>query len=258
MRTAATGMMAQQMNVDNIANNLANVNTTGFKKARVEFQDLFYQKQKSAGSPTASGTRTPLPLEIGYGSTPVSTQRLFSQGELVSTGNAADIAIKGDGFLRVILADGREAYTRDGSFKISAEGAIITSDGNLLDPEITIPADASQVTIDGSGTVSVSFGAGGEAQVIGQIELARFINPAGLHALGQNLYLPTDATGDPVPGTPGQDGYGSIAQGYLEVSNVDIVGEMVELITAQRAYEISSKTIKAAEDMMSMANDIVR
>ncbi len=258
MRTAATGMKAQQMNVDNIANNLANVNTTGFKKTRVEFQDLFYQRAKVAGNPTAAGTITPAALELGYGSTPVSTQRMFSQGELISTGNPTDMAIKGEGLFRVILPDGGEAYTRDGSFKVSSDGRMVTSDGYILDPEITIPQDTSSISVAPDGLVSITVGADNTPQEVGQIELVRFVNPAGLQALGQNLYALTPASGDPIPATPGTDGLGQLTQGYLEVSNVDIVEEMISLIAAQRAYEINSKAIQASEDMMTMANNLTR
>ncbi len=258
MRTAATGMKAQQLNVDNIANNLANVNTTGFKKSRVEFQDLFYQLTRVAGNPTASGAVSPSSLEIGYGATPVSTQRMFTQGDLVSTGNPTDLAVKGDGFFRILLPEGGEAYTRDGSFKVSAEGQLMTSDGYLLDPEITIPAETSHISFSPDGVVSVTLGNENESQIVGQIELMRFVNPSGLRAIGQNLFTETPVSGESIPGTPGSDGLGRLSQGFLEVSNVDIVEEMIALIAAQRAYEINSKAIKASEDMMSMANNLTR
>lgn len=258
MRTAATGMRAQQLNVDNIANNLANVNTTGFKKARVEFQDLFYQRPRVAGNPTASGTVTPQALEIGYGSTPVSTQRMFSQGELVSTGNATDLAIKGDGFFRIVLPEGGEVYSRDGSFTVSSDGRMITTDGYILDPEITVPQETSTVNVSEDGLVAVTLGDDTTPQVVGQIELVRFVNPAGLQALGQNLYAITPSSGEAIPATPGSEGLGRLSQGYLEVSNVDIVEEMISLIAAQRAYEINSKAIQASEEMMTMANNLAR
>ena len=258
MMTAATGMKAQQLNVDNIAHNLANVNTTSFKKGRVEFQDLFYQQTKVPGNPTATGEDSPANLEIGYGATPVSTQRMFTQGEMVQTGNSLDLAIEGDGFFRVILPQGGEAYTRDGSFKVSAEGRLMTSDGYTLDPDVTIPEDATAISISSDGLVSVTLGSDNTPQAVGQLELVRFINPAGLTALGQNLLQQTPASGEALPGTPGAEGLGQVNQGYLEVSNVDIVEEMIALITAQRAYEVNSKAIKTSEDMMGMANNLAR
>ena len=258
MRTAATGMKAQQMNVDNIANNLANVNTSGFKKSRVEFQDLFYQRSKAAGNPTAAGVDSPTSLEIGYGTSPVSTQRMYSQGELVSTGNPLDLAIMGDGFFRVALPEGGEAFTRDGSFKITAEGRLMTSDGYTLDPDIAIPTDASGVTIGSDGVVSVTVGNDTTPIPVGQVELVRFVNPSGLQASGQNLFGVTPASGEAISGVPGSEGFGRLSQGYLEISNVDIVEEMIALIAAQRAYEVNSKSIKTSEDMMTMANNLSR
>jgi flagellar basal-body rod protein FlgG len=258
MHTAATGMKAQQLNVDSIAHNLANVNTTGFKKNRVEFQDLFYHRTKVAGKPTTRGEASPAILEIGYGTTPVSTQRMFTQGEMVATGNALDLAIKGEGFFRVILPQGGEAYTRDGTFKLSGEGRLMTADGHTLDPDISIPEGTNHVSISEDGVVAVSIADDTTPQVIGQIELVRFVNPSGLQAMGQNIYVETPASGAPTVATPGVDGMGSLAQGYLEVSNVDIVEEMIALIAAQRAYEINSKAIKASEEMMTMANNLAR
>lgn len=258
MRTAATGMKAQQLNVDSIAHNLANVNTTGFKKSRVEFQDLFYRRTKLAGNPTARGEVSPATLEIGYGTAPVSTQRMFTQGELIPTGNALDVAIEGDGFFRVVLPEGGYAYTRDGSFKLSADGRLMTSDGYVLDPDISIPEDTTQVSVSRDGMVSVTLGDDATPQPVGEFELVRFLNPSGLRAMGQNLYATTPASGVPIAGSPGFEGVGHLAQGYLEVSNVDIVEEMIALIAAQRAYEINSKAIKASEDMMTMANNLTR
>jgi len=258
MQTAASGMKAQQLNVDNIANNLANVNTTGFKKARMEFQDLFYQQMRGIGGPGSTGIVAPASVQIGYGATPVSTQRMFTQGETQQTGNATDLAIMGDGFFRVQMPDGTEAYTRDGSFKVSAEGRVVTSDGYPLSPDITLPDDTKEVLVGADGAVSVRVPGDAEPRSVGQIELVRFMNSAGLTAQGQNLFVLSGASGDPVPGTPSTQGYGRIAQGQLEVSNVEIVDEMINLITAQRAYEINSKAIKAADEMMTMANDLAR
>jgi flagellar basal-body rod protein FlgG len=258
LKTAATGMRSQQLNVDNIANNLANINTTGFKRSKLEFQDLFYQTTKSAGSMAKQGTESPAPLEIGYGSTPVATQRIFSQGELLPTGNPLDIAINGDGFLRVLMSDGTNAYTRDGALKLSADGRFVTSDGEAIDPEISIPEGTTEITIGRDGTVSVKVGSGADLQEVGTIETVRFINPAGLEAVGRNLYVVTPASGEAVPGTAGVDGYGELYQGYLETSNVDIVEEMVNMIVAQRAYEINSKAVKTADEMLSVVNNITR
>lgn len=257
LQTAATGMKAQQMNVDNIANNLANVNTTGFKKSRVEFQDLFYEKTKAAGT-TEAGSEASPSVEIGYGVTPVATQRMFTQGELMPTGNSTDVAILGDGFFRVQMADGTDAFTRDGSFKVSADGLLTTSDGYPLSPEISLPTDTQELTVHANGMISVIVHGDQRPQEIGQIELVRFMNPVGLSASGRNLYQATASSGDAMPGAPGSVGFGRLAQGNLEVSNVEIVDEMIELISAQRAYEINSKAIKAADDMMTMSNDLTR
>jgi flagellar basal-body rod protein FlgG len=258
MRTAASGMRAQQMNVDNIANNLANVNTTGFKKSRVEFQDLFYQETRPPGAPAEGSTTAPVGLELGYGALPVSTQRMFQQGELVSTGNPTDVAILGEGFFRVQMSDGREGYTRDGSFKMSADGLLVTTDGYPLSPEIALPDDTKEISIGTDGSVSVTLAQDSTPQTIGQIELVRFVNPAGLSAQGQNLFLATPNSGEPLVGTPTTEGFGRLQQGNLEVSNVEVIEEMINLITAQRAYEINSKAIKASDDMMGMTNDLSR
>jgi len=258
MRTAASGMKAQQLNVDNIANNLANVNTTGFKKSRMEFEDLFYQATKPLAGVGQSGIVAPASVEIGYGTTPVSTQRMFTQGEMMSTGNATDVAIMGDGFFRVQKPDGSEAYSRDGSFKVSAEGRMVTNDGYPLVPDISLPDNTKEVLIAPDGQVSVRIPGETIPQSVGQIELVRFMNAAGLSAEGQNLYVATGSSGEPMPGTPSSAGFGRLAQGHLEVSNVEIVEEMINLITAQRAYEINSKAIKASDEMMNQANDLAR
>jgi len=258
MRTAASGMRAQQMNVDNIANNLANVNTTGFKKSRIEFQDLFYQETRPAGAPAEGGVAAPTGLELGYGALPVATQRMFEQGEMVMTGNSTDVAILGEGFFRIQMPDGREAFTRDGSFKMSADGLLVTSDGYSLSPEITIPEDTKEISIASDGSVSVTPSGDSTPQTVGQIELVRFVNPSGLSAQGQNLFLATPNSGEPLVGTPSTEGFGRVQQGHLEVSNVEVIEEMINLITAQRAYEINSKAIKASDDMMGMTNDLTR
>lgn len=258
MRTAASGMSARQMNVDNIANNLANVNTTGFKKSKLEFQDVLYQNIRRAGTATAINAQVPAGLAIGYGTRPAATVREFSTGDLQQTGNPLDMAISGDGFFQIQRPDGSTAYTRDGAFKISADGRVVTSDGYFLLPEVTVPEDATAVSVGQDGTIEVTLIGQDEPSVIGQIELARFINPAGLSAIGKNLMVATGATGSVVTNTPGQGGLGTIDQGYLEMSNVSVVDEMVNMIVAQRAYEINSKAIQTADDMASIANNLKR
>jgi flagellar basal-body rod protein FlgG len=258
LKTAATGMHAQQLNVDNIANNLANINTTGFKRSKVEFQDLFYQTTRSPGSVSRQGAEIPASLEIGYGAVPVATPRIFSQGELLPTSNPLDIAINGDGFLRVTLADGTYAYTRDGALKLSGDGRLVTTDGELIDPEVTIPEGTTEIMIARDGTVAVSVGNETEPQEVGRIEIVRFMNSSGLKAAGRNLMIATPAAGDPIPGTPGMEGNGEVYQGYLETSNVEIVEEMVNMIVAQRAYEINSKAIKTADNMLAIVNNLSR
>ncbi len=258
MRTAASGMSAQQMNVDNIANNLANVNTTGFKKSKVEFQDVLYQRLSDAGVSSITGSVIPTNLEVGYGVKPVATTRQFAMGELSPTENPFDLAIEGNGFFQITLPDGTTGYTRDGTFKISPDGRLITSDGFFLTPEITIPEDAESVNITPQGIVAVMQVGQNEPTEVGQLELARFINPSGLSAIGHNLYEQTAASGDPITSVPGEEGVGRIAQGYLEVSNVDVVNEMVNMIIAQRAYEINSKAIQTSEDMTQIANNLKR
>jgi flagellar basal-body rod protein FlgG len=258
MRTAASGMSAQQMNVDNIANNLANVNTTGFKKSKLEFQDVLYQNYRKAGVASAVGSQVPAGLAIGYGTRPAATVREFGIGDLQSTGNPLDVAIAGDGFFQIQRPDGTTAYSRDGSFKLSADGRVVTSDGYYLLPEVTIPENAEAVSIGSDGMIEVTLVGSDTPSQIGQIELARFINPAGLSAIGKNLLIPTGASGAPVTDTPGQSGLGTIDQGYLEMSNVSVVDEMVNMIVAQRAYEMNSKAIQTADDMASVANNLKR
>lgn len=258
MRTAASGMVAQQMNVDNIANNLANVNTTGFKRSKVEFQDVLYQNYKRAGSASAVGAEVPTGLAIGYGTRVAATVRHFDGGTLMSTGNPLDMAIGGDGFFQVQYPDGTTAYTRDGSFKLSADGRIVTSDGFFMLPELSIPEDATAVSVGSDGVVEVMLAGQEEPTQIGQIELARFINPAGLMAIGRNLLVPTGASGDPMTDVPTQNGLGRIDQGYLEMSNVKVVDEMVNMIIAQRSYEMNSKAIQTADDMAGIANNLKR
>ncbi|NIA29230.1 MAG: flagellar basal-body rod protein FlgG [Actinobacteria bacterium] len=258
LRTAATGMRAQQLYIDTIANNLANVNTTGFKKSKVEFQDLLYQTIRPAGAQVAEGTKTPTELQVGCGTKPVATTKLFTQGDVVATGNSLDLAIEGEGFFQLRMPDGTYSYSRDGAFKISRDGQLVNSDGYILEPEITLPQDTQSVMISRDGLVSVMVSGTNEAQDLGQIELARFINPSGLKNIGRNLLQMTSPSGDPIIGTPDLEGFGGLGQGYLESSNVDVVEEMVNMITAQRAYEINSKSIKTADDMMGLVNNLKR
>ncbi len=258
MRTAASGMYAQKLNVDNISNNLANVNTTGFKKSKLEFQDILYEVMRMAGGTTTVGYQVPVELQIGYGAQAVASQRIFSQGNLTQTQRPLDVAIDGDGFIMVEMPDGTTGFTRDGSIKISADGDMVTSEGYLLVAGINIPADAKEIFIGVDGTVSIMAAGDTEATEIGQITLAKFLNPSGLSAVGRNLYTQTTASGDYIEGVPGLDGIGLIRSGYLEMSNVEAVEEMVNLIVAQRAYEINSKAIQTSEDMMQVANNLKR
>jgi flagellar basal-body rod protein FlgG len=258
MRTAATGMASQQLNVDNIANNLANVNTAGFKKSKIEFQDVLYQNLRRPGAASALGQEVPVGLAIGYGSRPSATVRQYTTGDLQQTGNPLDIAIEGDGFFQIQRPDGSTAYTRDGTFKLSADGRLVTSDGYFMIPEITLPEDTTSVAVGKDGTLEImQFGQDDPTQV-GQIELARFVNPAGLSAIGRNLLVETSASGDPITDVPGQGGLGEVNQGYVEMSNVSVVDEMVNMIVAQRAYEMNSKAIQTADDMAAIANNLKR
>jgi flagellar basal-body rod protein FlgG len=255
--SAASGMAAQKLNIDVIANNLANVNTAGFKKSRADFQDLMYQTVDQAGSTTTStGEQIPVGIQIGMGTMPVDVHKVFMQGDFQQTKDQLDMAIQGKGFLKV-LSGSDERYTRAGDFKLDSSGNIVTPNGEKLQPEMTVPTDSTSITIDADGTVT-SFDSQGTGTTLGTIEMYSFPNPAGLFSCGNNLYQATDASGQPVAGTAGQQGMGTIAQGYLEVSNVDVVQEMVDMIMAQRAYEINSKAIKTADDMMSIANNISR
>jgi flagellar basal-body rod protein FlgG len=256
--TAASGMDAQQTNIDNIAHNLANVNTTGFKKSRVEFQDLVYQQLVQAGAPTSASGEAPVGLDAGLGTRPVATARDFGAGNLQSTGGPLDLAIEGLGFFQVSTPDGTTAYTRSGSLHLSGQGMLVTSDGYPVEPAITIPANATSITISKAGIVSVSIPGQSASQQVGTLELASFQNPAGLTALGGNLFAPTTASGDPTTGVPGTDGLGTVAQGFLEQSNVSVVEEMVNMILGQRAYEANSKVVKAADEMLQQVNNMSR
>ena len=258
LRTAATGMYAQQMYIDTIANNLANVNTSAFKKSKIEFQDLMYETIPTAEASTAGGATAPTILQVGHGTRPSAIQKMFAQGNISPTDNPLDLAINGNGFFQVVRPDGTTAYTRDGSFKLSAEGNIVSSDGFSLASEITIPTNTNSIRIGADGTVSVMITGQTAAQNVGQIELARFVNPAGLKNMGRNLYEATESSGEAITGAPSTEGLGTLSQGYLEASNVKVVEEMINMIMAQRAYEINARAIKTVEDMMSVANNIQR
>jgi flagellar basal-body rod protein FlgG len=251
-------MQAQTLNIDVISNNLANVSTSGFKKSRADFQDLLYQTLRSPGVSSSADTQVPTGIQVGHGVRPAATQKMFTQGEFQTTENELDMAIEGDGFFQIVQPNGETAYTRAGSFKIDSDGRVVTSDGFPMEPEITIPTDAISLSIGTDGTVSVLLANETEGTEIGQIELADFTNPAGLKSIGRNLYLPTASSGDATVGTPGEDGYGTIAQGYLELSNVSVVDEMVNMIVAQRAYETNSKTIQASDEMLQTATNLRR
>lgn len=251
-------MLAQQLNIDTISNNLANVNTTAYKKSSMEFQDLMYQSIRAAGTKTGAETQTPTELQVGSGVKPVATNKSLTQGALISTSNPLDVAISGTGFFKITKDNGQECYTRDGHFKLSSEGVIVTNDGYVIEPQINIPEDTNAVLIGDNGVVSVILSGESTPQEIGQIELTKFMNPAGLKAEGQNLFTQTTGSGDPVSGTPNSTGFGSLTQGYVENSNVDLVTEMVSMITAQRAYELNSKSISTADDMLKKANQLKR
>ena len=251
---AKTGLDAQNTRLNVISNNLANVNTTGFKRDRANFEDLLYQNVRQAGGQTALTTQSPTGLMLGTGTRVISTEKLHSQGNMINTQNALDIAVNGEGFFQIVQQDGTIAYTRDGSFKLSNTGQIVTATGQPLQPAIVIPPNASSITIGEDGTVSVELYAGGGAQQLGQIQIARFANPAGLQSLGQNLLRETAASGTPQVGPAGVNGAGTLMQGALEASNVNVVEEMVNMIETQRAYEINSKTISSVDGMLKYLN----
>jgi flagellar basal-body rod protein FlgG len=256
--TASTGMYAQQLNVDVIAHNLANVNTTGFKKSRAEFQDLIYQTIIQPGAPSDDGTQYPSGIQVGLGVRPVAVAKFFTPGDIVNTGNSLDLAIDGEGFFQVTLPDGTVAYTRAGNFRVDRDGRIVTNDGYPIEPGITVPADATSITIGGDGRVTVTQPGTVAPVEIGTIELARFINPGGLRAIGKNLFLETDASGAPTTGTPGTEGRGTIVQGFLEMSNVNIVEELANLIIAQRAFDINSKAVQTSDEMLQTVSAMRR
>ncbi len=256
LHIAATGMKAQELNVEVISNNVANMRTTGYKRQRADFQDLLYQNLRRMGAETSSaGTIVPTGVQIGSGVKTAATARIMSQGTLEQSNKELDVAIRGEGFFQIQMPDGGTAYSRDGSFERDANGNLVTIDGYNVDPGIVIPADARDVTISADGSVQAIDG-GGAQIILGQLQLARFVNKSGLEAVGDNLYLETDASGNPQIDLPGADGFGDLQQGFLEMSNVDAVTEIADLISAQRAYEMNSRIIKAADEMYSTTTNI--
>lgn len=253
----ASGMLAQQLNVEVISNNIANMTTTGFKRQRAEFQDLLYQNQRRVGSTSSdTGTIVPSGIQIGLGVKTAAVYRVTDQGSLTKTDNKFDLAINGGGFFQIELPSGQMAYTRAGSFQLSPEGTLVTQDGFTVMPGITIPADAREVTINDSGEILVTLDGEAEEANVGQLEISIFANDAGLEAIGDNMFLETAASGGPIPGVPATVGYGSMMQGFLESSNVNVVSEITSLITAQRAYEMNSKVIQTTDEMMSSTSQI--
>lgn len=257
--SAGSGMIAQQMNVDNIAHNLANANTVGFKMRRTQFQDLLYQNLIQPGAAAGAQTLVPSGLQLGLGTRPAANEILFTQGNFVATGNPLDLVIQGKGFFQIRRPTGELAYTRSGAFHLDRDGNLVTADGDPLEPQINLPPEAQSITIAADGTVSYSLPGQTAIQQAGQIQLASFPNPAGLNALGRSLYAPTDASGEPTLGIPGgQEGLGSLQQGYLEQSNVSVVEEFINLIISQRAYEANSKIVRASDEMYQQVNNMTR
>lgn len=253
----ATGMAAQQTNVDTISNNLANVNTPTYKKSRVVFEDLLMQQAAQPGAVDAAGR----PLAggmTGLGTALATSGKIFTDGEIKKSDNALDLAIRGRGFLEVVLPDGSSGYTRSGTLQVNRDGVLTSADGNLLKSSIQVPPDAKDIVIDANGKVSVSLPNQTDRDEIGQLELVNFINPAGLNPIGDNLYAATDKSGDPIQGKAGDEGFGTIAQGFLEASNVNLVDELVNLIVAQRAYQVNAKVIQASDDMLNISNNLRR
>lgn len=255
--SAASGMTAQQLNVDTIAHNLANANTNGFKARRTQFEDLLYQNFIQPGAAAGSQTTIPSGLQVGLGTRPAANEIILTQGTFQQTDNPLDLVIQGKGFFQVRRPSGELAYTRDGAFQLDRDGNIVTSSGDALEPQITIPAQSQSITIAADGTVSYTQPGQTAGQVAGQIQLANFANPAGLNSIGKNLFTPTDASGDPTVGNPGgQEGLGTLMQGYVEGSNVSVVEEFINMIVSQRAYDANSKVVKAADEMYQQVNNI--
>ncbi len=257
--TAASGMLAQQLNLDNIANNLSNSSTTGFRQRRLQFQDLIYQNLIMPGTAATAQTTVATGLQIGLGARPVDSEIIQNQGDFNATGNPLDLTIQGAGFFQVRLPSGEIAYTRSGAFHLDAQGNVVTADGNPMDPAITIPTGATSVTIGADGTVSATLTGQQAAQTVGNIQLALFPNPGGLNSVGGNLFLATTASGDPVVGTPGgSEGLGAVQQGYLEGSNVNVVEQFIQMIVAQRTYEANSRVVNTADQMFQQINQLGR
>lgn len=257
--SAGSGMSAQQLNVDNIAHNLANANTAGFKMRRAQFQDLMYQSLIQPGAAAGAQTNIPSGLQLGLGTRTASNEIVFTQGDFSLTNNPLDLVIQGKGFFQIRRPTGETAFTRSGAFHLDRDGNIVTQDGDALEPQITIPAEAQGVTVGSDGTVSFALPGQTATQIAGQIQIANFPNPAGLNSIGRNLYMPTDASGEAQIGIPGgQEGMGALLQGYIEQSNVSVVSEFINLIVAQRAYEANSKIVRAADEMYQQANNVTR
>jgi flagellar basal-body rod protein FlgG len=257
--SAGSGMSAQQTNVDNIAHNLANANTVGFKMRRAQFQDLLYQNLIQPGAAAGAQTVVPTGLQIGLGARASSNEIIFTQGSFMQTSNPLDLVIEGRGFFQVRRPTGEIAYTRSGQFQLNRDGIVVTPSGDPLEPQITVPPEAQSITIANDGTVSFMQAGQAAAQLAGQIQLASFVNPAGMNMIGKNLFLPTDASGEPVIGNPGgQEGIGTLLQGFVEQSNVSVVEEFINLIMSQRAYEANSKVVRAADEMYQQINNITR
>nr|WP_320113744.1 flagellar basal-body rod protein FlgG [uncultured Desulfuromonas sp.] len=255
--TAATGMESQQTNIDVIANNLANVNTSGFKKSRADFQELLYQVSKSPGSSTSADTVSPTGIQVGLGSRTAAVQKVFSTGDMMQTENELDLAVEGRGFFQVEMPDGTTAYTRSGALKKDGDGRLTTSEGYLLTPQIVIPENTTSISIGQDGTVDVFLDGDSTSTEIGVLELATFSNESGLRSMGRNLYVETVSSGVATTGVPGENGMGTLSQGYLEGSNVSVMEEMVNMIAGQRAYEVNSKAIQTADEMLQMTNNLV-
>jgi len=256
--TASTGMLGMQTQIDTTANNIANVNTIGFKKSRAEFADLMYSVMEYAGTATSDVTKSPTGIEVGLGSRPTAVNKIFSEGSLKQTDNQLDVAITGNGFFKLELPNGTEVYSRNGAFKIDQNGTVVNSDGYTVIPQIVVPPDATNISIGTDGTVTVVTPGQTQATQIGQIGLTNFINSAGLHSLGDNLYIETDSSGQAVDGVAGQDGLGTIRQGFVELSNVELVVELTDLITGQRAYDSNSKVITTSDEMLQTVNNLKR
>lgn len=257
MWSAASGMDAQNLNIDVISNNLANVQSTGYKKSRAEFQDLMYQAAQRAGTAVTAQNERPVGLEVGLGVRPAAVQKIFTEGDLQRTDNDLDLAIEGDGFFQVEMPDGEIGYTRAGAFKLDSEGRVVTADGYPVVPEIVIPEDTTQVSVGEDGTVEVFQAGENEPAEVGNLELAMFSNEAGLHSLGSNMFEETVASGDPILEVPGENGMGKISQGFLENSNVSVMEEMINMIASQRAYEANSKSIKTSDEMLQVTNQLI-